>query len=92
MAGLTGPYGGGDGVVGRMRSFWAIGRGVRGLRRWDDEISAREVIISKIAQIEAKNISAIDADVKVLERPFASLKRRPDKFSRLINFWQFLLI
>lgn len=51
MADLTGPYGGGDGVVGRMRSFWAIGRGVRGLRRWEDEISAREVIISKIAQI-----------------------------------------
>lgn len=91
MTGLTGPYGGGDGVEGRMRSFWIIGRGVRGLRRWEDDISAREVIISKIAQIEAKNISAIDADVKVVERSFAALKRRPDRFSRLINFWRFLL-
>lgn len=50
MAGFTGPYGG-DGVVRRMISFWAMKSGVRGLRRWEDDISAWEVIASKVAQI-----------------------------------------
>lgn len=90
MAGFTGPYGG-DGVEGRRSSFWAMGRGVRGLRRWEDDISAWEVIVSKVVQTSAKNISAIDADVIVVEWSFAALKRRPDRNLRLINFWRFLL-
>ena len=62
MAGFTGPYGG-DGVVGRRISFWAMGRGVRGLRRWVDDVSAWGVILSKVVQTKAKNIFAIYANV-----------------------------
>lgn len=71
MAGFTGPYGG-DGVVGRRISFWAMGRGVRGLRRWEDDVSAWEVIVSKVVQTKAKNISAIDADVIGVDWSFAA--------------------
>lgn len=68
MAGFTGPYGG-DGVVDRRISFWAMGRGVRGLRRWVDDVSAWEVIVSKT---KAKNISATDANVKGVDWSFAA--------------------
>lgn len=68
MAGFTGPYGG-DGVVDRRISFWAMGRGVRGLRRWVDDVSAWEVIVSKT---KAKNISATDANVKGVDWSFAT--------------------
>lgn len=57
-------------------------RGVSGLRRGKDDILAWKVILSKVAQIEAKNISA---NAKVVERSFAALRRKPDRYLRLID-------
>lgn len=71
MAGFTGPYGG-DGVVDRRISFWAMGRGVSGLRRWLDDVSVWEVIVSKVVQTKAKNISATDANVRGVDWSFAA--------------------
>lgn len=53
----------------RRISFWTMGRGVRGLRRWVDDVSAWEVIVSKT---KAKNISATDANVKGVDSSFAA--------------------